>query len=136
MANKRTRKQKERASVRRPSAPAGASTELLDAATPVEDGGAAAAVATTAPPGAATPASPSALRRVQRISASLPTTPERRSQRGQPAALIAPLDSDDAAIPFDRVPYVPSDLRRVAIIATLMVILIIVADIVVSNVVK
>ncbi len=47
---------------------------------------------------------------------------------------IAPLDTDDAAIPFDRVPYVPGDLRRVAIIAVVMVFLIIIADLVVTHV--
>jgi hypothetical protein len=59
-----------------------------------------------------------------------------RSTRGQTQGYIQALESEDAAIPFDRVPYVPSDLRRVAIIAALMVALIIVADIIVSNVVK
>ncbi len=56
--------------------------------------------------------------------------------RGQDTSYIQPLESEDAAIPFDRVPYVPADLRRVAIIAVLMIALIIVADIIVSNVVK
>ena len=141
MANKRTRKQKERATVRRPAVPGGAATELLDAPTidgtvvdditPVE----AASAPATAPAAAAVTAAPQGRRRVQRITASLPASPERRLQRGQPAGFIAPLESDDAAIPFDRVPYVPADLRRVAVIATLMVVLIIVADIIVSNVV-
>src|SRR5579884_1451430 len=52
------------------------------------------------------------------------------------AAMLQPLDADDAAIPFDRVPYVPADLRRVAIMAVLMVALIVVAAIIVSNVVR
>ncbi|MDQ6847193.1 MAG: hypothetical protein M3019_06370, partial [Candidatus Dormibacteraeota bacterium] len=56
--------------------------------------------------------------------------------RGQNTSYIQPLDSEDAAIPFDRVPYVPADLRRVAVIAALMITLIVIADIIVSNVVK
>jgi hypothetical protein len=49
--------------------------------------------------------------------------------------MVEPLDSDDPAIPFDRVPYVPSDLRRVATIAALMVVLILIAWAIVSRVV-
>ena len=143
MANKRTRKQKERDSVRRLGVPGSAGTELFDVSSAVDDAGGDLAVAEISASEAspvsvtAVPAAPVAgsRRRVQRISASLPASPERRAQRGTPAGFIAPLDSDDAAIPFDRVPYVRADLRRVAIIATLMVALIIVADIVVSNVV-
>jgi hypothetical protein len=41
--------------------------------------------------------------------------------------MVEALDSDDPAIPFDRVPYVPSDLRRVAVIASIMVVLILIA---------
>ena len=142
MANKRTRKQKVRASVRRPSAPGSAGTELLDIpsvddAVAADEAATADRVAAASAP-ATTPApapSAAARRRVTRINASLPAAPERRLQRGQPAGSIAPLEGDDAAIPFDRVPYVPADLRRVAVIATVMVVLIIVADIIVSNVV-
>ena len=154
MANKRTRKQKARAATRRPSVPGVAATELLDIpsiddavaadeAAAAEEAAAeeatpelaaAAPLATTAIT-PSTPAGSQARRRVARINASLPAAPERRQQRGQPAGFIAPLESDDAAIPFDRVPYVPADLRRVAIMAAIMVLLIIVADIIVSNVV-
>ena len=49
--------------------------------------------------------------------------------------MVEPLDSDDPAIPFDRVPYVPADLRRVAVIAALMVVLILIAWVVVSHVI-
>jgi len=49
--------------------------------------------------------------------------------------MVEPLDSEDPAIPFDRVPYVPSDLRRVALIATAMVVLILIAWAIVTNVV-
>jgi hypothetical protein len=49
--------------------------------------------------------------------------------------MVEPLDTDDPAIPFDRVPYVPSDLRRVAMIATVMVVLILIAWAIVSKVV-
>ncbi len=52
------------------------------------------------------------------------------------AAMFEPLPPDDDAIPFDRVPYVPGDLRRVGAIAALMVVLVVVADIVINNVVK
>ncbi len=55
---------------------------------------------------------------------------------GNAVAQFEPLDPEDAAIPFDRVPYVPSDLRRVAVIATLMVLIILVATFIVSHYVK
>jgi hypothetical protein len=83
---------------------------------------------------------PGERRRVGRIDPTAGT--QRAAQRiksgRQPstASMFEPLPPDDAAIPFDRVPYVPGDLRRVLIIAGLMVILVIVADIVISNVVK
>ncbi|MEA2617719.1 MAG: hypothetical protein QOE72_3502, partial [Chloroflexota bacterium] len=44
-----------------------------------------------------------------------------------------PLDPEDPAIPFDRVPYVPADLRRVAIMAGFMVVLILIAAVVVTH---
>jgi hypothetical protein len=43
------------------------------------------------------------------------------------------LPTGDAAIPLDRVPYFRSDLRRIAITAALMVILLIVGSIVLRN---
>jgi len=49
--------------------------------------------------------------------------------------MFQPLDTEDAAIPFDRVPYVPADLRRVLVIALMMVALIIIAAVVVTHVV-
>jgi hypothetical protein len=143
---KKTRKQKQRSVQRRPSpstapptqsAPTGVAVEAedLQPATAADTAAAspAASVAVTIP------ASDPGRRRVQRVSpaASPPgATPRVRPGRPQPAGYIQPLETEDAAIPFDRVPYVPSDLRRVAIIATVMVALIIVADIIVSNVVK
>jgi hypothetical protein len=136
---KKTRKQKQRATTRRPgpsvapptaTAPTGAAVEAEDLQ-PAEAGS---GVVITPDPGR---------RRVERVSgpaaaAAAPVTaaPVRTRVRGQAATYIQPLDSDDAAIPYDRVPYVPADLRRVAIIAGLMIALIIVADIIVSNVVK
>ncbi len=75
-------------------------------------------------------------RRVERVSPAAAPVGRQKPGRNQAGGYIQPLESDDAAIPFDRVPYVPADLRRVAIIATLMIALIIVADIIVSNVVK
>jgi hypothetical protein len=136
---KKTRKQKQRATTRRPgpsvapptaTAPTGVAVEAEDLQ-PAEAGS---SVVTTPDPGR---------RRVERVSgvsaptgASVAAAPVRTRVRGQAATYIQPLDSDDAAIPYDRVPYVPADLRRVAIIAGLMIALIIVADIIVSNVVK
>jgi hypothetical protein len=74
----------------------------------------------------------SARRRVQRVNPAA----QPRSPRGQmsAAAMFLPLESEDAAIPFDRVPYVPRDLRRVAIMASLMVVLILIAAVVVTRI--
>ncbi len=71
-------------------------------------------------------------RRVQRVNPAA----QPRAIRGQvsAAALFQPLDSEEAAIPFDRVPYVPRDLRRVAIMASLMVVLILIAAFVVTRI--
>jgi hypothetical protein len=83
---------------------------------------------------------PGERRRIGRIdpTSGTPRAAQRIKSGRQPstAAMFEPLPPDDAAIPFDRVPYVPGDLRRVLIIAGLMVVLVIVADIVISNVVK
>lgn len=57
-----------------------------------------------------------------------------RTRSWSAAGMVEPLDSDDPAIPFDRVPYVPADLRRVAVIAGLMVVLILIAWVVVAHV--
>jgi len=62
--------------------------------------------------------------------------PQRAARPGSTAAVFEPLDPEDDAIPFDRVPYVPGDLRRVAVIGGLMVVLIVIAALVVTNVVK
>ena len=51
-----------------------------------------------------------------------------RGTRGRQAA--GPLPVQDAAIPLDRVPYFRSDLRRIAITAGLMFVLLIVGSIV------
>src|ERR1019366_18359 len=60
---------------------------------------------------------------------------EPASGRPQSAsAMFQPLDSEEAAIPFDRVPYVPRDLRRVAIMAALMIVLILIAAFVVTRI--
>ena len=134
---KKTRKQKQRAALRSAgasiapptaTAPTGVAVEAEDlqpAPSPSD------AVAVDV--GAAEPAGQR--RRVERVS---PSGAVSRSKpgRNQVAPFIQPLESDDAAIPFDRVPYVPADLRRVAVIAALMIALIIVADIIVTNVVK
>jgi hypothetical protein len=51
-----------------------------------------------------------------------------RATRGRQAA--GPLPTQDAAIPLDRVPYFRSDLRRIAITAGLMFVLLIAGSIV------
>jgi hypothetical protein len=148
---KKTRKQKQRAVARRPSpafrpmtsgAPGAAAATGTAPAEPADDtddadvseaqpvANAAASVAVDIP------TSDPGRRRVERVGAASAPTARPRSTRGQTQGYIQALESDDAAIPFDRVPYVPADLRRVAIIAGLMIVLIIVADIIVSNVVK
>jgi hypothetical protein len=155
---KKTRKQKQRAATRRPGTPApatprAAATPRATAPVPVGPRPAPALVLpeTVLPlPGtelqieseAAGDAGEnddlvaitdsSARRRVQRVNpAAQPLV-----IRGQvsAAALFQPLDSDEAAIPFDRVPYVPRDLRRVAIMASLMVVLILIAAVVVTRI--
>ena len=146
---KKTRKQKQRAVARRPApatqpltsgspgAPSSlaaprASVEEAAVAAPEEARPVADAAASVA---VSIPAADSGRRRVERVSsAAAPVRP--RSTRGQTQGYITALESEDAAIPFDRVPYVPADLRRVAIIAAIMIALIVVADIIVSNVVK
>jgi len=129
---KKTRKQKQRATTRRPGpsvarptaiTPTGVGVEAEDLQPTPEESGELAAV----DPGR---------RRVERVSAADAPVARPRPARGLGAGYIQPLESEDAAIPFDRVPYVPADLRRVAIIAGLMIALIIIADIIVSNVVK
>jgi hypothetical protein len=81
-------------------------------------------------------------RRVGRID---PAAQQQRTAGGQraksgrtlsTAAMFEPLPPEEAAIPFDRVPYVPADLRRVLVIGGLMVVLVVVADFVVNAVVK
>ena len=149
---KKTRKQKQRTAPRRPvgvapvrpvtgpvSAPLGGDVSRTVAADVVE----------VSPPRAA-PVAASAgslteptRRRVERVTpASASSIAASRQQRasaksarfGTAAALVEPLDTDDPAIPFDRVPYVPSDLRRIAVIASIMVILILIAWAIVSKI--
>lgn len=81
--------------------------------------------------------SASGARRVGRIApaavaaAPVVKAPPRGVARAEPA-----LDVEDPSIPLERVPYVRADLRRVAVIAGVMVILIVIADFVVRAVVK
>jgi hypothetical protein len=131
---KKTRKQKQRAATRRPGMPAAAAPDGIAAATAEGDAGVVAVSTVPAVPLAAGDADPTR-RRVERVSGLTPGL-RVRPARSQAPGYIQPLESDDAAIPFDRVPYVPADLRRVAIIAGIMIALIIIADIIVSNVVK
>jgi hypothetical protein len=130
---KKTRKQKQRAATRRPGMPAAAAPDGIAPARAAGDDDAG-VVAVTTVPVAAVDADPTR-RRVERVSGLTPGL-RVRPARSQAPGYIQPLESDDAAIPFDRVPYVPADLRRVAIIAGIMIALIIIADIIVSNVVK
>jgi len=74
----------------------------------------------------------SSRRRVQRVNPAAQPRPVRG--QASAAALFQPLDSEEAAIPFDRVPYVPRDLRRVAIMAALMIVLILIAAFVVTRI--
>jgi hypothetical protein len=74
----------------------------------------------------------SSRRRVQRLNPA--AQPRAGTRQVSTAAMFLPLESDDAAIPFDRVPYVPQDLRRVAIMASLMIVLILIAAFVVTRI--
>jgi hypothetical protein len=150
---KKTRKQKQRTATRRPSGAAPA-RPVAGPATAQLSTGASRSVATAVDdqiPAGATPVAAAAAdqpegarRRVERVTpASAASIAASRQQRasvksarfGTAASMVEPLDSDDPAIPFDRVPYVPADLRRVAVIATIMVILILIAWAIVSKVV-
>jgi hypothetical protein len=75
-------------------------------------------------------------RRVGRLDPAAARRGGRALRPGSTAAAFDPLDPEEAAIPFDRVPYVPADLRRVALMAGLMVVLIIIAAIIVTATVK
>jgi len=146
---KKTRKQKQRTTARRPAGAAPARPVTTAAARPLA--ATAAPEEETAPSAAPVAAattqtlgSDAARRRVGRIGPTAPPSAlggrqQRQAVRsarfGSAAAMVESLDSDDPAIPFDRVPYVPSDLRRVATIAALMVVLILIAWAIVSRVV-
>lgn len=67
-----------------------------------------------------------ALRRVKRKSETQPNRPAR------PAA-APPLPPDSAAIPLSQVPYVTSDLRRVAFSAVIIAIFIVVSGLIVTH---
>ena len=152
---KKTRKQKQRAATRRPGTPAPAAPPVAARQTaapaPITQRPAQPRVlpetvlplpgteleiesepADEIPDADEAAADTSARRRVQRLNPAA----QPRQVRGQvsAAAMFQPLDSDDAAIPFDRVPYVPRDLRRVAVMASLMVVLILIAAFVVTRI--
>jgi hypothetical protein len=153
---KKTRKQKQRASTRRPGTPAPATpvaARQTAAPAPVAPRPALPQVLpeTVLPlagsdleiesePFEEAPEEPVAVaandatarRRVQRVN---PAT-QPRTMRGpvSAAAMFLPLETDEAAIPFDRVPYVPKDLKRVAVMAALMVVLILIAAFVVTRI--
>ncbi len=151
---KKTRKQKQRAAVRRTPAP-GASARPASPApaplarpamtrvapetavsTPAEDDDDAAQLSVSGADAGVDAAEYGSRRRIQRINPSIAPRPGRTQTRAtaSAAALFQPLDAEDAAIPFDRVPYVPRDLRRVAIIASLMIVLILIAAFIVTRI--
>lgn len=74
------------------------------------------------------------MRRVARVDPA--TRRPARGAGGPSLPDLASLDSEDPAIPFSRVPYVPADLRRVGIMAGLMILLIVIADLLVTHLVK
>ncbi|TME85296.1 MAG: hypothetical protein E6I43_06415 [Chloroflexi bacterium] len=76
-------------------------------------------------PGQPTQASPSAAAGLAPLPRPLPRT------RGRQQA--GPLPAEDAAIPLERVPYFRSDLRRIAITAGLMFVLLIAGSIVLRS---
>jgi hypothetical protein len=114
-----------------PGAPSGG---IGGAGAPVDedaalDGGA--GTEETAAPAARPATPPAGARRVGRVDPASATRRLRPQQKQQ--STFAPLDPEDPAIPFDRVPYVPADLRRVAVMAGLMVLLILIAAVVVTH---
>jgi hypothetical protein len=150
---KKTRKQKQRAPARRTAAPAQAPRAAAQQASPtpsprpasplqvlpasVEPLPGSGGIIESESDGVATDDSFAAVdgafrRRVERINPA--AQPRSTSRQVSTAAMFLPLDSDDAAIPFDRVPYVPRDLRRVAIMASLMIVLILIAAFVVTRI--
>ena len=92
--------------------------------------------ARTARPAGIPPAAPSpSVEGGQTASAAQPTTPATSLPRPLPRATrgrqpAGPLPAQDAAIPLERVPYFRSDLRRIAITAGLMFVLLIAGSIV------
>jgi len=77
-------------------------------------------------PGQPAPASSSAASSSAALPRPLPRNPRGRQQAG-------PLPAEDAAIPLERVPYFRSDLRRIAITAGLMFVLLIAGSIVLRS---
>lgn len=58
---------------------------------------------------------------------------QRPLPRGRGRLAAGPLPSEDATIPLDRVPYFVSDVRRIALTAGLMFVLLIVGSIVLRS---
>src|SRR5437764_579251 len=81
---------------------------------------------TISQPGQPAQASPSAAAGPAPLPRPLPRNPRGRQQAG-------PLPAEDAAIPLERVPYFRSDLRRIAITASLMFVLLIAGSIVLRS---
>ena len=71
-------------------------------------------------------AAPTAATNPAPVTRPLPRNPRGRQQAG-------PLPAQDATIPLDRVPYFRSDLRRIAITAGFMFVLLITGSIILRN---
>jgi hypothetical protein len=144
MTTKKTRATRQQQARRRPSQPPRPSTPggAMPGAPSGGVGGAGAGVdqdaavnggastEETAAPAARPATPPAGARRVGRVDpgAARKLRPQQKQQ-----STFAPLDPEDPAIPFDRVPYVTADLRRVAIMAGFMVLLILIAAVVVTH---
>lgn len=139
---KKTRKQKQRAAARRSGVRTASSPltlpQRVDALVAADSAAEAGPAPEPAAAAAVSTAEPGSRRRIERLSQAGATARTGRPGRGpvNAAAQFQPLDTEDAAIPFDRVPYVPADLRRVAITAAMMVVLILIAAVVVTHVVQ
>lgn len=117
------------------SAAAAPAADTLAPSPEVAPSTAASTVDAPAPAAAAAEAAapePVSLRRVARLD---PQARRRGRAASAAAAALETLPAEDPAIPFARVPYVPADLRRVGVMAALMIGLIVVADVVVTHVV-
>ena len=56
-----------------------------------------------------------------------PSAARRRTSNYSSSMALDPLDPSNAGIPFERIPYVLGDLKRVGVMATIMIVIIILA---------